>query len=123
MNFSAEMKVVRFGSEDVIATSGVVAKTITLAGMGDTSAYNNTFTFNGVTYTGASGNWSVGFKSDLADYFGDANLASASDGSIYFNNGSVEKNLNTIKTGQANTTNGFNGTYVYDGNLKFIVKQ
>ena len=45
--FSAEMKVVRFGAEDMIVTSG---KVVTLSYFTDADKSNNTFTFGGKSY-------------------------------------------------------------------------
>ena len=48
--FNPEMKVVRFGNEDVIVTSGAVTKSVVAAGFGDGIAGNATFSYNGASY-------------------------------------------------------------------------
>lgn len=124
MKFNAEMKVVRFGSEDVIATSGVVLKTVTLSGLGDNSANNNKLDFGNYSYTyGQAGVTSSTVRNALGEYVGDPTAFSKTTASnVIFDNGSSTIGLNLIWGGQSNTA-GFNGTYVYSSGTTFVLKQ
>lgn len=117
--FNPEMKVVRFGNEDVIATSSVV-KTITLSGMGSGGSNDNTLSFGGYTYVyGKDSAKKATIAQSLSDYFEDSALNTTSFSYINFNNGTADKNLNVLWGGSDSATDGYNYTYVYDGNRHF----
>jgi len=116
--FSAEMKVVRFGAEDMIVTSGV--KTLTWSGLEDKTGNNNYITFNGNSYlvqNSASKEFKT-MKSDLAAYFEDSALATKSNSDIKFGSYSLNSFI-----GSTSERTGADGTYVYDGNFIFTKKQ
>ena len=109
-----EMEVIRFESADIVAASGgPITKTITLAGHENKDGSDNEFTFNGNTYINVTGS----MKSDLADYFGDSNLSTATNGSIYFG----IYTLNSLNN-STSIRDGADGEYKYDGNLRFTKK-
>ena len=118
--FAPEMKVVRFGAEDVIATSG---KTITLSNFSDGNRSNNTFTFGGKSYD-LSGvahyMYSNRVQDDIfpnmATYFEDNNFNKAKVTDVYFD----DVALNTFYLDNNGVQYAsMNGTYTYAGNLKF----
>lgn len=115
--FNPEMKVVRFGNEDVIVTSGV--KTITLTGMGSGGNSDNTLSFGSYNYVYGNdkGNTST-IAQSLSDYFGDSDL-NTNFSDINFFNGDADKSLNTLWTGDDSDTAGYDHTYVYDGSKHF----
>ena len=111
--FETDMTVVRFGAEDVIATSG--AKTVALSGMGNQSGSDNQLTFVNYSFTyGTPGVSSGTVRNALADYFEDPGMAKQTVSNIKFENGSSTSNLNILWGGQSNTDE-FNGTFVYNG--------
>ena len=110
-----EIEVIRFECGDIVAASSGI-KTLTWSGLEDTTGNNNYVSFNGNTYlvqNSASTEFKT-MKSDLADYFEDPNLKSASNSYIIFG----DHNLNSF-IGSTSVRSGADGTYKYDGNKVF----
>lgn len=107
--FKPEMTVVRFGAEDVIATSG---ERVGLTNFYDGINDNNTFSFNGKDYTISNNDTFYTFRKDLGDYVGDTSLKTAYGNKIYFGSDTV----NDIYKGDHS---GVDGTYTYIGGGKF----
>ena len=103
--FKAEMQVVRFGAEDVIATSGVV----TLSKFNDGDKTNNTFSFGGNNYAFSDVDGFRNFKNALASYVGDKDMGGTDSEHIIFGGKSVGVIYNK-------DVPGFDGEYTYDGN-------
>ena len=104
MKFNTEMKVVRFGSEDVIATSGFIA-----AGFGDSVGGNASFTYNGTRYI-------IGTDISSQDFLlqvGAAKNAGVDNGNSTMSFNNLFKNENT---GTGVGSKRWNGTYSYDAN-------
>ena len=103
MKFSPEMRVVKFGSDDVIATSGAT-RSITLSNFGDGTASNGTINYNGVDYTSSS---------DFLNAYGATKNAG-------INNGTAEMSVNKLfeheNSGTGVRSQRWNGTYTYDAN-------
>ena len=107
--FNPEMKVVRFGNEDVIVTSGVATKTMAWSQFGDGTANNGIVNYNGVNYT---------IDSDTAI----TNLFTAMGVSKYTGiqqrNGVVNSSINTVLGNELKNNGvsspGWNTTYLYD---------
>lgn len=101
MKFSPEMRVVKFGSNDVIATS-FATRSITLSNFGDGQASNGTINYNGVDYSSSS---------DFLNAYG----ASKNAG---INNGNSEMSVNNLfkheNSGTGVDSKRWNGTYTYD---------
>ena len=110
-----EMEVIRFECSDIVAASSGI-KTLTWTGVEDKNGNNNYVSFGGNSYLVKNSNDDEfkTMKSDLADYFEDSTLKSASNSSIQFG----EHNLN-IFVGNTTPRVGGDGTYVYDGNKVF----
>lgn len=114
--FEPKMTVVRFGAEDVIATSG--ARTVGLSGFEDSNMGNNTFNVGGSTFVMADAQGKPdddvfqGFRAALGSYYGDSGFNSANAGMIYFG----EKNINDLYKQQVA---GMDGNYIYNGTGTF----
>ena len=114
--FKPEMTVVRFGAEDVIATSG--ARTVGLSGFEDGNMGNNTFNVGGSTFVMADAqgtpddNVFQSFRAALGSYYGDSGFNSCGAGQIYFG----EKNINELYKQQVA---GMDGNYSYNGTGTF----
>ena len=113
--FKAEMTVVRFGAEDVIATSG---RSVGLTNFNDGISDNNTFNIGGTGYTFSDNAGYNSFRRALSSYFGDDGLKSQTSGDIYFGDNSV---TNIYKGDHA----GIDGDYTYNGvgTYRFSKKQ
>ncbi|MBR4358007.1 MAG: hypothetical protein IKQ00_08775 [Butyrivibrio sp.] len=111
--FNAEMKVVRFGAEDVIVTSG---KSLTLSNVGDDKPSNNSMEFGGVTYSRQNCS-SVTIRNHLSDYF-DSSLKDKTPSQIMFYiNSNESKSLSNVWIDN-NVNNSYNGKYTYaDGSF------
>ena len=108
--FKADMQVVRFGAEDVIATSG---KTLTMSQFGDGVAKNGIVGFDGKSYTIDSANAIDAFMNAFGSFYAPSTHINAGSERT---NQSLESVLNlevTRETGVKNSA--YNGTYVYDG--------
>lgn len=115
--FAPEMKVVRFGTEDVIATSGVApapVKTITISGYGNSSASDNLFVFGPYSHQMNTSSKFNAFRNDLSAYF-DADLANKSAKEIMFDG----TDMNAFYTNNVPRYEYMNGTYIYDGEGTF----
>ena len=112
--FNAEMKVVRFGAEDMIVTSGV--KTITLSQFEDENKYNNIFKLgDNTTYTSPGPSELNGMYAKMTEYFGYEISSSTKFFSEY-------RNKNILGLRNITGAEDFNGTYIYDG-VQFVKKQ
>lgn len=103
--FSAEMKVVRFGAEDMIVTSG---KVVTLSKFNDGNTTNNTFSFGGNSYTFQDNASFYAFRSALASYVEDGGLENKTSEDIKFGGRSVGVIFNK-------DISDADGDYTYDG--------
>lgn len=103
--FNPEMKVVRFGNEDVIATSGFVTKSFTTSNFGNGIAGDGQAIFNGTTYTFSS--------TDAVTSF--INAMDVKNAGIDDNDGTRQSLRNTLNS-EANKGAGqkWNGTFEYD---------
>ena len=103
MSFKTEMKVVRFGSEDVIATSGALTKSFTLSGFGD-GALGATAVYNATNYN-------LQTKDDVTSFISALGVTSPgiSAGSTPQ---SLRSTINVEVTRGANSY--WNGSYNYD---------
>jgi len=115
--FNAEMKVVRFGAEDMIVTSG---KFLTLSGVGDGIENNNSMEFGGETYSRQTCNIKTIHK-NLSDYF-DSSLSKNYNDVKFYINGSESETLTRVWGGDY-ANGSYNGTYTYDANRGFVKKQ
>lgn len=105
MKFSPEMRVVKFGSDDVIATSGAT-RSITLTNFGDGTASNGTINYNGVNYV--TGDDSA---QDFLNAYGASKNAGINSGSATM---SVNKLFEHENSGTGVDSQRWNGTYTYD---------
>ena len=103
--FKAEMQVVRFGAEDVIATSG---KVVTLSKFNDGDTTNNTFSFGGNSYAFVDNDGFKSFRGALASYVGDEEMNRTDSEHILFGGKSVGVIFNK-------DVSGFDGEYTYAG--------
>lgn len=108
--FNAEIEVVLFGAEDVIATSGI-QKTISLYNLGDDDRSNNRFVFGSYDMQSKEDDYSI-IKSALAEYF-DSKIYNVSPGTVRFDNGTRQQDL--ISLHQEKNNGDFDGTYIYNG--------
>ena len=112
MKFNPEMQVVRFGSEDVIATSVVLTKFYD----GDTT--NNTFIVNGTPYVVSDNDSYKSFRSALSNDAG-VNMDSVVSGNIYFGN----RNIDVIYNRDADVDGVYKYSNTTDGKYYFTKKQ
>lgn len=114
--FEPKMTVVRFGAEDVIATSG--ARTVGLSGFEDQNKGNNTFNVGGSTFVMADAQGKPdndiyhSFRAALGSYYGDSGFNNANARDIYFG----EKNVEQLYSQQVA---GMDGDYIYNGTGTF----
>lgn len=104
MKFSPEMRVVKFGSDDVIATSGAT-RSITLSNFGDGTANNGTINFNGEEYFSSS---------DFLKAYGATKNAGINNGNS--KPISVNNLFEIENSGTGVSSKRWNGTYTYDAN-------
>ena len=113
-----EIDVIRFSGSDVVAASGL--KTLTISGMGNAAANDNTFEFGEYTYTNMTSNKIEPMTNDMSSYF-DANITKSTN---VINENNKSAVLNTLGTGGTSATDGFNGIYVYEnGSFVFLKKK
>ena len=109
--FNPEMKVVRFGNEDVIATSGAPDR-FTLTNFGDKTNANGVINFNNKTYTNDDSGASE-FLSDISGYYSKVRIARDTN-----NDYSIITILDRERTNDT-FKSPWDGTFIYDGSLFF----
>ena len=119
--FNAEMKVVRFGAEDMIVTSG---KFLTLSNIGNDDPFDNLMELGGVPYSRNDYD-ERSIRGPLSDYFEDQSLRTMNTTSgikFYINNGSESENIRVVfgGSGDDKVSPSYNGTYTYDGKGGFV---
>lgn len=102
MKFSPEMRVVRFGSDDVIATS-FATRSITLSNFGGKTS-DGTINYNGVDYSSSS---------DFLNAYGASKNAGINNGNTVM---SVNKLFEREYSDTGVSSQRWNGTYTYDAN-------
>ena len=115
MSFNAEMKVVRFGSEDVIATSGIPNSfTLTKFGKGNTSSDgigDGVISFNNQTYNNDASGASA-FIGELSSFYNGPQIARDNN-----NTYTVQQILDHERNSTFSSS--WNGTYKWDGTRFF----
>ena len=116
--FKPEMTVVRFGAEDVIATSGT--RTMSVSGFADSTAKNGTFSFGSYTYVNDGTQTRGTLYNEMGNYFG-ANVT----GTTSLNRpGLSSSNIATVLNSDDNgSSKSYNGTYYWDSSLNGFMRQ
>lgn len=111
--FKPEMTVVRFGAEDVIATSG---GPMSLTGFQNNEIADNYFSFGSVTNWKVTGQNLPDFKKEMSSYYGDPGLASTDThaNQIYFGDTYTLYDIyNGVNMPEVNGSYTYNGTGTY----------
>ena len=114
--FNAEMKVVRFGAEDIIVTSG---KSLTLSGVGDRNKNNNSMEFGGILYSRQTYDTGA-IRKNLSDYFDSSLKDKYPDEIMFYINSNESNNLLFVWGDIAGVSDSYNGKYSYTGDGKFV---
>jgi hypothetical protein len=115
--FKPEMTVVRFGTEDVIATSG--ARSMGVSGFHDTTAKNATFIFGSYTYVNDGTENRDTLYNNMSSYFG-ASVDEKTD----LDRGSSKTTLgNILNRDDSGEGRDFDGTYYWDSSLNVFKRQ
>lgn len=120
--FSADMKVVRFGAEDVIVTSGA-ADMVFDSTMGDSVKGNGTVTFNGRSYLMDRYDNAFGLLNAIRDYYGITSKKVNQTKIIGDNSGILRVVLVDECESDYGLGPGYVGSYTYDATSNTFTRQ